>query len=176
MKPYIALFAIALVGCTNGQGEVDVTATNVATFPGAPVGTAAEALATESLTSDAIVTLDVRRDIASLRDMGTLSAVISKNAISGSDLSFIRHIKATMAAKDGKMPVELVSDIDLPPNSTDVELALLISDARVLDYLSEGKVDLHFYLTGGIPDRPLMLTHTMTAHMSIAVKGSVLKL
>jgi hypothetical protein len=175
MKPYVTLFAIALVGCTNGQGEIDVTSTNVATFPGASVDTAGQALSAEALTSDASVTLDVQKDIASLSDVGKLTAAVSKNTISGSDLAFVRHIKVTMATEDGKIPAEVVSDAELPANSTEAELALLISNSKVLEYLSEGKVDVHFYLTGGIPDRPLVLTHTLTAHMSIAVQGSVLK-
>jgi hypothetical protein len=176
MKPYLAIFAIALGACATGQGEVDVTATNSATFPGAPPIPAGAQLGAESVTTDGAVTLDVRSELASLSNLGTLTAAISENAISGADLSVVHHIKATIETADGKMPAQLASDVDVPPNSAEVDLALSITNAQLLDYLTEGKVVLHFYLTGSIPDRPITLTYTMVAHMAIAVKGSLLKL
>jgi hypothetical protein len=175
MKRYIPLLAIALAACTNGTGEVDVTTTNAATFPGAPAGALGQPLRAESVTTDASVTVDVQGDLASLSHLGTLSGDISKNTVSGADLAFIQHIKATIETKDGKMPVQTASDVAVPPNSTEVELALAISDSQVLDYLQEGKVVVHFYITGTIPDRPITLTHTMIAHIGVAVTGSVLK-
>jgi hypothetical protein len=175
MKPYIALFAIALGACTNGQGEVDVTTSNSATFPGVPASVAAN-LHGQSVTTEASVPVDVQKDIASLSNLGALSAAISKNTIAGPDLSVVQHIKATIETADGKMPEQLASEVDVPNGATEVELGLSMSDAQMLDYLSEGKVVLHFYLTGTIPDRPITLTHTMVAHIDIAVKGSVLKL
>jgi hypothetical protein len=72
--------------------------------------------------------------------------------------------------------VELTSDVDIPEGATETELPLLIGDARLLEYLSEGKVAVHFYITGNIPPRPVTLTHTMVAHLNVAVNGSVLKL
>jgi hypothetical protein len=175
MKTYIALFAVALAACTNGQAEVDVTATTAALFPGPPADVRGQ-VPTEAMTTDGVVTLDFQKDLASLANMGTLTAVISKNAISGPDLSFVDHIKATIATEDGKIPEQLAFDVDVPRNTTELELALLISDSQVLDYMTEGKVAIHFYLTGTIPPRALTLTHTMIAHVSVAVKGSVLKL
>jgi hypothetical protein len=176
MKRYIALFGIALAACTNGTGEVDVTASNSATFPGAPLPAGAAQFNGESVTTDASVTLDVQGDLASLSNLGTLTAEISKNTISGPDLAVVQHIRATIETKDGKMPAQPASEVDVPANSTEVELPLSMSDSQVLDYLTEGKVVIHFYLTGTIPDRPITLTHTMVAHMGIAMKGSVLKL
>lgn len=176
MKPYATLFALALAGCANGQGEVDVTAANAATFPGAPAAARGPMGNAAAWTTDGYVTLDLKNDLASLSDIGTLSGAIAKNALSGPDLAFIEHIKATIATEDGKMPVELASDVEVPRNSTEVELALSMSDSRVLEYLTEGRVTIHFYVTGNIPERPLTLTHTMIAHMNVAVKGSVLKL
>src|SRR5258708_3779715 len=138
MKTYIASFAIALAlaGCTNGQADADVTANNVASFPGAPAAAAGQ-LAAQSIRTDAAVTVDVQQDLASLSNVGTPSAVISKNTVSGPDLAVVRHIKATIAAEDGKMPAELVSDVDVPKGSTEVDLPLLISDSQVLAYLQE---------------------------------------
>ncbi|HXN31834.1 MAG TPA: hypothetical protein VN894_08235 [Polyangiaceae bacterium] len=173
MKRYIALFAIALAACTNGQGEVDVTSTNSATFPGVPLSAGEGQLRAESVTTEAPLALDVQSDLASLSNLGALTGVISKNSISGADLSVVRHIRATIETADGKMPAQLASDVDVPADSTEVELALSMSDAQVLDYLTEGKVVIHFYVTGTIPDRPITLTHTLVAHMGIAVKGSV---
>jgi hypothetical protein len=121
MKPYIALFAIALAGCTNGQADADVTANNVAMFPGAPAPAAGQPLAAQPMTTDGSVTLDLQQDLASLSNVGTPSAVISKNTVSGPDLAVVRHIKATIAAEDGKLPARLVSDVDVPsaaPRST----------------------------------------------------------
>ncbi len=174
MKPYIALFAVALASCTSGLGEVDVTATDSATFPGVAIPANVE-LAAESVTTDAVVSLNVQSDLASLSSLGTLTADIAENAISGPELSVVHHIKATIETADGKMAAQVATDVDVPPNSTEVELALAMTDAQLLDYLAEGKVMLHFYITGSIPTRPITLTYTFVAHMGIAVKGSVLK-
>jgi hypothetical protein len=175
MKPYFVLFGIALAACTNGQGEVDVTATDSATFPGVPLA-AGSPLAPESMTTDAKVTLNVESDLASLSDLGTLSAEIAQNTISGPDLSVVHHIKATIETADGKMPARVATDVDVPSNASEVNLTLSMTDADMLSYLSEGKVIVHFYVTGSIPTRPITLTYTLVAHMGIAVKGSVLKL
>jgi hypothetical protein len=176
MKPYATLFAIALAGCASGQGQVDVTAANVATFPGAPAGAREQVHGAGVSSTDGYVTVDVQKDLASLSTLGALTLTVDRNGLSGPDLAFIQHIKATIVAEDGKLPIELASDVDVPKNSTDIELPLELSDERVLAYLTEGKVTIHFYVTGHIPERPLALTHTMIAHMSVAVKGSVLKI
>jgi hypothetical protein len=173
MKRHIALFAIALAGCTNGVAEVDETTSNVATFPGAPAAAAGQLSA--DLTTDAIVTMDVQKDLASLNGLGTLTLTISKNAVSGADLAFVKHIKATIEAQDGTMPIELASDVEVPPHSTEALLPLQISDARLLEYLTEGKVAVHLYLTGNLPQQTMSLTHTMVAHLNIAVKASAVK-
>ncbi len=175
MKPYIALCAIALVACATGQGEVDVSTSNSATFPGVPLSAGGAQLRADPVTTEGSVTLDVQSDLASLSNLGALTAAISKNSISGPDLSVVQHIRATVETADGKMPAQLASDVDVPSSSSEVELALSMSDAQLLAYLQEGKVVVHFYVTGTIPDRPITLTHTMVAHIGIAVKGSVLK-
>ncbi len=176
MKPYIGLFAVALVACANGQGEVDVSSTNAATFPGAPSEVPGSALAGAVMTTEGSVTLDLRKDLASLSDLGTVSVAISQDSISGADLGFIQHIKATIESEDGKLPVQVASDVDVPAHSTEIELPLLISDSQALEFLTEGKVALHFYVTGNIPERAITLTHTIVAHVSIAVDGSIPKL
>jgi hypothetical protein len=174
MKTSIALLALAFLGCTNGQGEVDVTSTNVATFPGAPAALPSQA-ADLALTTEGDVTLDVQKDLESLKNLGSLSAAVSKNGVTGADLSFLQHVKLTIAAKDGQLPAQLLSDADVPQGSTEVELPMLIENSQLLDYLSEGKVTVHFAITGQLPQRPLTLTHTIVAHVDVAMSGSVLK-
>jgi hypothetical protein len=49
-----------------------------------------------------------------------------------------------------------------------------MTNAEVLEYLREGKVVLHFTLTGNISERPLKVTHTLVAHINIATSGSPL--
>jgi hypothetical protein len=175
MKLHIVLFATVLAACTNGQGEVDVTATNVATFP-APPASQKDAPGAGTVMVDAAITLDLQKDLASLSGVGTLTAALSKNAVSGSDLSVVRRIEATIASEDGTLPLRILSDVDVPPGSAEVEMPLVIDNSLLLDYLTEGKVAVHFYLTGDIPGRSLTLTHTIIAHVSIAVDKSVLKL
>jgi hypothetical protein len=175
MKRYIPLLAVALFACTNGQGEVDVTVSNQATFPGAPAAVAQE-LANQTVTTDSFVTVDVQNDIAQIAKLGSLTAVISENEVTGSDLSFIKHVKATMETEDSSMPLVVLADLDVPPNATVLSLSpLQVSDATVLAYISEGKVDIHFEITGQIPDRPITLTHSLVAHLDVNVQGSVLK-
>jgi hypothetical protein len=176
MKRSIALFAIAFAACTNGQGQADVTMENTVTFGGVPAGTPDIPLPNVAVTTDGSIALDVKGELASMGKLGSLSATVSKNQLSGESLVQIQHIKTTIATVDGTIPEEVLTDVDVPANSTAVELPLLISDAHVLDYLEEGKVTIHFYVTG-IPTRqPIALTHTLVAHVDVAVQGSVLKL
>jgi hypothetical protein len=169
-------FALGMAGCTTGQGDVDVSLTNVATFPGAPPEAAAE-LTGSTVSSDAFVTIDVQKDIESLDKFGTVTADISTDMVAGGDLSFIDHVKATMEAEDGSLPVLVLSDRDVPTGSATIDLApLSVTDEQVLAYMSEGKVDVHFYITGNIPDRPVTLTYSLAAHLTVDVRGSVFKL
>jgi hypothetical protein len=174
MKMYCALFAIAFTACATGQGEVDVTTSHDAAFPGVPADVASR-MPPGGVTSEADLTLDLKDDIDSLAKFGTVSAAITKNTISGSSLAVVRHITVTMATQDGKMPVQPFADVQLSRDSTDVELVSRMGDAQVLAYLREGKVVLHLTLTGNIPEQSLSLTHTLVAHVNIAVNGSVLK-
>jgi hypothetical protein len=175
MASAIAL-TTALAACTNGQGDVDVSLNNVATFPAAPPEAVALADGA-TVTTDAFVTVDLQKDIESLSKFGEITAEISKDTISGTDLSFVDHVKATIVTEDGTMPVQVLADRDVPGGSSVIDLSpLLISDSLVLAYLSEGKVDIHFYITGAIPDRPVTLTYSLDAHLSVAVRGSVFKL
>ncbi|HZU83615.1 MAG TPA: hypothetical protein VE987_11890 [Polyangiaceae bacterium] len=178
MKKILVVLAGALVACTSGQGEVDVTATQVATFapPAVDLQGLAAAGQTPTVTADGYVTLDLKDDLASLGGVGSLSATLSKNTLSGADLGYVRHVTATLASVDGTMPAVLASDVDVPEGSTQAELALSMTDSQLLEYLAEGKVSVHFFVTGTLPDRPITLTHTLVAHVNVQVSGSVLKL
>ncbi len=131
----------------------------------------------QSVTTDSFVTIDIQKDLESLTKLGPVTAEVSKNAISGADLSFVKHVQATIETEDGSMPLQVLTDIDVPSGAQELSLSpMKIPDAQVLAYLAEGKVDVHFYITGEIPDRPVTLTHSLVAHLSVAVQGSVLKL
>jgi hypothetical protein len=175
MKRSIALFALALAACTNGQGQADVTMENTVTFAGVPAGTPDITLPTVAITTDGSISIDVKDEIASMGKLGTLSATVSKNELAGDSLVQIQHIKTTIATADGTIAEEVLTDVDVPANSHSVELPLLLPDAQVLDYLEEGKVTLHFYVTGTPTTKPIVLTHTLVAHVNLAVQGSVLK-
>ncbi len=176
MKTYIALFAVALGACTNGQGQADVTMDNPVTFASAPAGVADVPVPAISSTLDGLVTVDVHDELESMSKLGTLTATVSKNALSGASLAAIQHIRSTIASEDGTMPVELLADVDVPAGSAALDLPLLVSDAQLLDYLQEGKVSIHFYVTGALSPQDIVLTHTLVAHVDVAVQGSVLKL
>jgi hypothetical protein len=169
MKTCVGLCAFALGACAVGQGEVNVTENRVATFPGAPVS----AVVGESVTTDAEVTLDLKSNLDSLTNLGAVTVDISRNSISGADLATIRHIRATLATKDGKIPEQVASDLDVPEKSTELDLPLLMSDAQILAYLSEGPVILHVYLTGNIPEQSFALEYALAAHLDVAVNGSI---
>lgn len=175
MNKSIAVFVLACAACTNGQGEVDVTASTVVTFPAPSAALQRQAASVDSVTTESIVTLDLQKDIASLSDLGTLSVAGLQNALSGADLGYVRHVKATIAALDGKLAEQLLCDVEVPTDSASVQLPLSISDSQVLAYLKEGKVSLHFFVTGKVPDQPLTLTHTLIAHMDVAVQRPVVK-
>ena len=81
-----------------------------------------------------------------------------------------RIVRATIADDDGAMPEVLLSDVDVPVGATEVALPLALSDDQVVSYLSaQGKVDVGLELTGTIPDRPITLTHSLVAHVSVDV-------
>ncbi|MBV9947792.1 MAG: hypothetical protein JOZ69_13135 [Myxococcales bacterium] len=169
------LLAIApLAGCTHGQGEVDVSSTNVASFPVAPAALQAQANASGDVTTEASIVLDLKDELASLGDLGSLSAEVSKNSLSGAGLGFIHHIRATLETADGALPETLATEADVPPATAELDLPLAVSSAALLRYLTEGKAVLHFYVTGQMPDRPFTLTHTLIAHVNVAVHRSVL--
>ncbi len=178
---FAALLPLAIAACTNGQGQADVTMENAVTFPGVPasvdgVAVPVGSLPTEALTTDGAITVDVQDELESMGKLGTLSATVSKNSLSGAELSLIDHIKTTIATADGKMPVEVLTDVDVPKNATEIDLPLSIPASEVLAYLEEGKVTIHFYVTGSLSAAPVTLTHTLVAHVDVAVQGSVLKL
>ncbi|HSY22772.1 MAG TPA: hypothetical protein VK841_11685 [Polyangiaceae bacterium] len=173
----IALFAIALAACTNGQGQADVTLQNTVVFGG--MGDAGVAVPSNvmlpnvAVTTDGEISIDCESELASMGKIGTLSATVSKNELSGDGLLQMQHIKAMITSADGSLPELLLTDLDVPENTTSIELPLSMSDATVLEYLEEGKVTIHFYVTGLPTTQPIMLTHTLVAHIDMAVQGSV---
>ncbi|MBV9946845.1 MAG: hypothetical protein JOZ69_08365 [Myxococcales bacterium] len=162
----------ALAGCTSGQAQVDVTTTNVASFPAPPAEVQALA-GGQVMTSDAAISIDVKQELDDLGKLGALTGEVSKNEVAGPDLDLLQHIVVTIASHDGQMPEEVLSESDVPRNHTAMQLPLLLTTGKIIEYLSEGKVDMHFYLTGQIPTRTLTLTHTLVAHVDVAMKGAV---
>jgi hypothetical protein len=134
------------------------------------------AAASSAMTTEGEVTLDVHDELASMAKLGSLSAAISKDTVSGADLSLVDHVTATIAAADGTLPARLLAQVDVPPSSTEVALAAAMVDSQVLDYLKEGRVVVHFRLTGRIPEHPITLIHSLVARVDIAVASSVTKL
>ncbi len=176
----LGIAALATSACTNGQGQADVTLQNTVVFGG--VGDAGVALPANvmlpnvAVTTDGEISFDCQSELASMGKIGTLSATVSKNELSGNGLLQMQHIRAMILSADGSMPEQLLADIDIPENSTSIDLPLSMSDAKVLDYLEEGKVTIHFYVTGLPTTQPIMLTHTLVAHIDMAVQGSVTSL
>jgi hypothetical protein len=164
---------MAVAGCANGVGAVDEDMSAVATFPAASPS-AAGAPAAEELTSEASVDFDGKSELASLSSLGPLSLSISQNKIAGADLPVVRHITATLATMDGKIPELLASDVDVPEGSAEVALPLLIDDKVLLEYLTEGQVVVHLVLTGPLSRNPMKLTYSLSARVNVAVKRSVL--
>ena len=174
MRAYVALLTLAVAACANGVGEVDENFSAVAIVPGASPALLA-AFGGDEVTVDAPLVLDEKSELSSLGDLGALSLSVSKNSLSGPDLSGVRHVKATIGSKDGKIPQQLAAEADVPAGSTEVELPLLIDDHQLLDCLTEGPAVIHLLLTGAISEKPLTLTYTLAARVNVAVKGSVLK-
>jgi hypothetical protein len=171
MKKTIALFGLAMAACTNGQGNVDVTTSNQATFP-VPVALPA-ALGQVSLTTETDVNLDVHDELASMAKVGTLSVVLSQDSVSGADLALVDQVTATLATADGTMPAQPLARAIVTPGSAEVALLSLLSDAQVLAYLQEGPVVVHLTLTGVLPERPITLSYSLDAHVTMGVAVSV---
>ncbi len=174
MKLIAALATIPLVGCLQGQESFDVTSTDAVTFPGLPAA-AAQAIPSGQST-DSHLLVDVHENIAALRQQGVLSAAFSQNSLTGDGLAQVGHVRATIASADGAMPVALLSDTDVPAASNEVQLPLSIPGDQLLQYLGEGKVDIHFFLVGNISADSVKLTHTLTLHMTVAVNEPITRL
>jgi hypothetical protein len=121
--------------------------------------------------------LDLHKDFASLGGNGPLSAALAHNALSGSVLAQVAHVKATLVATDGSKPMVVMSDADVQPGTTGAaELPLSITSDQLVEYLTEGPVDIQFSVVGDIPTGPVTLTHTLEVRMTSAVDESATKL
>jgi hypothetical protein len=169
------LLATALAACTQGEGQLDVSEVHVATFPAVvATGSAEQALMTQAQSVDTIIYVDLRSELSTLGDLGSPSMTVTKNEVSGSAVANLQHFAVTIASRDGTIAEKPLSDIDVAPNSSSVDLPLLISTGELLDYLQEGAVALHLYATGTLPTQPITLTHTLEAHVTVAVHKSLL--
>lgn len=178
MKTYIAAAAaLAMAACTNGQAEVNVLETNVASFaaPSPEQVALAQAVSQAGLTmsTDGHVTFDIHNDLKSLGDLGSISADVQENTLSGAELGALQHIHLEIAPADGSLPSIVVSDVDIASGSTTVPLPLLVSSDTLLKYLGEGKIDLHFWVTGTLPSTSFQLTHTIAARLAVATSGPI---
>ncbi len=169
MKIAIGILSVALGACVAGQADANLTSTHEASFP-APSG------ASTSLTTSADVDVDVHDTIESIGRVGAVQIAISRDSLAGADLAFVERISATVAASDGTLPARALADFAVPAGSTRVEIQTLTSDADLAAYLREGKVVVHFVLSGALPRRPLVLTHEIGARVEVSVSTSVDKL
>lgn len=176
MKRFVALLAIVVGACTQGDAEFDVTQTHVASFPGVPASVLARSTPGQVLTASAPITLDARSELDQFGNLGSMTLSISENQLSGTDLGLLQHVSATIATADGKMPSQPLSDVDVPAGSTLVNLPLLLSDADVLQYLMEGPITITLTVSGTLSAQPLTLTHTIVGHVDVAVDKSPLSL
>jgi hypothetical protein len=171
MKMTFACLAMAIAGCANGQGDLDVTTSKQARFPVAIA--LPGALGQVSWTTATDVNVDVHDQLASMAKVGTLSVTASQDSVSGADLALVDQVTATIASADGTMPVQPLASIVVPTDSVEVELSILLSSTQALAYLREGPVVVHLTLTGALPERPITLTYSLGAKVAIGVAASV---
>jgi len=171
-KLVVALAAVPLMGCLQGQESFDVSETQAVDFPGLP---AAAQVAQASATTESHMQIDLRSQLAALGGQPS-SAVFSQNALSGTALAVIAHVRATISTADGSMPDVVWSDAEVPVDSTEIELPQALSGDQFLEYLEEGPVNVDFVLTGSIPTQEMTLTHTLHGHMTVPVDESLSKL
>jgi hypothetical protein len=164
----------ALAACTQGQGEVDISETHVATFPAVTVTCPVQSLMTHTRSVDTTIYLDLQKELSTLGDLGSPSLEVTKNEITGSALANLQHFAVTIASRDGTIAEKPLSDVDVPPDSAAIELPMLISAGELLDYLKEGSVALHLYATGTLPTQAITLTHTFEGHVDVSVHKSLL--
>ncbi|MGA2451168.1 MAG: hypothetical protein ABTD50_21110 [Polyangiaceae bacterium] len=174
MKVGWMLLAATLAACTEGEGQLDVSEVHVATFPAFAATGPLQSLMAQPQSVDTVIYVDLRSELSTLGDLGSPSMTVTKNEVSGTAVANLQHFAVTIAARDGTIAEKPLSDVDVPPNSTSVELPLLISTGELLDYLKEGSVALHLYATGTLPTQPITLTHTLDAHVAVAVHKSLL--
>ena len=173
MRILVALAAVPLIGCLQGQESFDVTQTQTINFPGLPPALAQAVQGAR--TTETHMRIDLRSTLASLGGQGDLSGVFSKNSLSGSGLAVIAHVRATISASDGTMPDLLWSEADVPADSSEIELPSSLTSEQFLKYLEEGPVDVLFTVTGDIPKQPTALTHTISGHVTIGVNEDLSK-
>jgi hypothetical protein len=174
MRTGLILLAAVLAACTQGQGEVDISETHVATFSAVAANSPLQALATLPQSVDTTIYMDLRQELSTLGDIGSPSLKVTKNEITGSAVANLQHFAVTIASKDGTLAETPLSDVEVPANSTSIDLPLLISPAELLDYLKEGSVALHLFATGTLPTQEITLTHTFEGHIDVEVHKSLL--
>jgi hypothetical protein len=107
---------------------------------------------------------------------GDLTLAIASDSLSGVDLSVVDRVLVTIAAADGTMPAAPLVDVFITPGNSTANLPHVLSDSELLGYLAEGPVLLHFSVSGSLPERPILLTHSLVAQVEIAVSAPVSKL
>jgi len=175
MNPKNVLLSLLLaasggVACTNGHGEIDVTSAASLSFPAA---TASPGAAARS--SEADLSWDFHEDLGSAEQAGALTLGISSDSLGGADLAGVSHVLVTIETADGILPARPLVDVDIVGGTT-AELPHVLSDSDLLGYFVEGPVVVRFTISGNLPERPIALTHSLVAHVDVAVSTSVEKL
>lgn len=169
MKLSLKYLSVALfcVSCVSGTAEEDLSKTSSLTLPGVPVNLS-------STTVDQQLPIDVHDTLSKLNDYGGVSFAVNENSIaSDNSLSFIQHMKITIASDDGSMPEDILSDADNSQSNNKVNFPVVMSSDKLFSYLAHGKCLLHFYVTGNIPTTETTLTHTLSVHVKDSVSKSL---
>jgi hypothetical protein len=164
----------ALVACTEGQGQIDVTETHEASFPGLAADSPLRAMMGSTSSAETTIHVDARSYLSSIGDVGTMNLSVTKNEITGTDLSFLQHLTVTIAATDGTIPERMLSDVDVPPDAHTLDLPLLIPAADLLNYLKEGPISLQLIGTGTLPPQEITVTHSLEAHVTVEVHHNLI--
>jgi hypothetical protein len=137
----LSLVCACAIGCVQGTASDDASVSESFSLPASPVPIPPGV----SGTVDTVQTYDISSALSNLGKIGGLSVSFPSSVLTGSDLSFMNHVKITMSPQTdgGGMPEATMVDTDVS-GTTSVNLPITMDNGTMLRYLSSGPVSLHF--------------------------------
>jgi hypothetical protein len=157
-KLFLASLLFA-VGCVSGTATETVKLDNTVSFSGSPLPVGVQG------TLEQTAPVDVSNAVSKLEKYGTLNVSVDQNTITG-DISFLTHVKIALENQTASV---VVCDTDINTTNTVNNFPVSASGQQLLSILSDSNADLHFWITGSVPNNGATLESTIVISVSDSV-------